>query len=248
MTERDFETLDRLVANRGNLLRGPRRWLRVYLTGLVLLGLAALGSLGYVTVKHPPPADTTTLSHLKFSLALMIQQLGYQTWAFEMFLPLAEDGHPEAQSFVGYMYDKGSGVDQDPAAAAEWYRKAADRGHLVALNNLAALYLDGRGVDQDTARAVALYQKAARGGDPVAQTNLGQLYMTGRGVPQIPAEALVWFRQAARRDHAPAMYYLGLMQLRGWGIAQDREAARRWFTKAAEAGSAEAAEALRELE
>jgi TPR repeat protein len=246
--EHDFETLDKLVARRGNWLRGPRRWLRVYLTGLAVLGLAALATLGYVTVAHPPPPGTTTVGQLEFSLASMVQQLGFQSRALEMFLALAEDGHREAQFAVGYMYDTGRDVAPDPAAAAEWYRKAADGGHLVALNNLAALYMDGRGVDQDIAEAVALYQKAARGGDPVAQTNLGQLYMTGRGVPQIPAEAIVWFRQAATRDHAPAMYFLGLMQLHGWGMPEDREAARHWFTQAAEGGSEEAVEALHELE
>ncbi len=248
MTERDFEILDKLVADRAKGLSGPRLWLRAYLTGLVLLGLGAIGTLGYVTVKHPPPPETSLGSHLQFTLALVIQQLGYKTWAFEMFEALAEEGRSEAQPFVAYMYDTGSGVAENPAEAAKWYQLAADQGHAVALNNLAALYLDGRGVGQDTDRAVALYQKAARGGDPVAQTNLGQLYMNGRGVPRIPDKAIAWFRKAARQDHGPAMYFLGLMQRRGWGLPQDREEARIWFTKAAAAGSEAAERALQELE
>ncbi len=248
MSERDFETLDKLVADRANRLSGPRLWLRAYLTGLVLLALGAIGTLGYVTVKHPPPPGTSLVSHLEFTLALVAQKLGYKSRAFEMFEALAEEGRSEAQSFVGYMYDTGSGGVEDPAEAAKWYQMAADQGHPVALNNLAALYLDGRGVGQDTDRAVALYQKAARGGDPVAQTNLGQLYMNGRGVPRIPDKAIAWFRQAALQDHGPAMYFLGLMQLRGWGLPQDREEARNWLTKAAAAGSEAAERALEELE
>ncbi len=248
MTERDFETLDKLVQDRAERPSGPRLWLRAYLTGLVLLALGALGTLGYVTVKHPPPPGTSLASHFEFTLALVVQQLGYETWALEMFEALAEEGRGEAQFFVGFLYDTSDDIAKDPAAAAIWYQMAADQGHPMALNNLAALYLDGRGVSRDIDRAVALYQKAARGGDPVAQTNLGQLYMNGRGVPRIPGEAIAWFRKATRQDHGPAMYFLGLMQLRGWGMPVDREEARNWFTKAAATGSEAAERALEELE
>ncbi len=248
VTERDFETLDKLIADRAKRPSGPRLWLRTYLAGLVLLTLGAIATLGYVTFKHPPPPGTSLGSHLQFTLALVVQKLGYETQALKMFQALAGEEHSEAEFFVGFMYDTGNGIAKDPGEAAKWYRMAADQGHSMALNNLAALYLDGRGVGQDIDRAVALYQKAARGGDAVAQTNLGQLYMNGRGVPRIPAKAIAWFRQAALQDHGPAMYYLGLMQLRGWGLPQDREEARNWFTKAAAAGSEAAERALEELE
>lgn len=248
MTEREFETLDRLIESRAKGLGGPRLWLRAYLTGLVLLLLGAVGTLGYVTIKHPPPRGTSALSHLEFTLALVIQEVGHESWAFKLLLALAKEGHSEAQSYVGYMYDTGNGVAEDSVEAAKWYQLAADKGYPTALNNLAALYLRGRGVSPDTDRAVALYQRAARGGDPVAQTNLGQLYLNGRGVPRIPDTAIDWFRKAAKQDYGPAMYYLGLMQLRGWGMPQDREQARRWFLEAAEAGSEQAERALEELE
>jgi len=248
MIENDFETLDRVVAERTGSQSGLRRWLRAYLIGLLVLLLAAVGVIGYVTVKHPPPPGISMAHHLKFSLGMLVQELGHKTWAFQIFLPLAKDGHPDAQSFVGYMYEKGSGVGQDPKTAAIWYQEAADKDHAVALNNLAALYLDGRGVPQDRARAVALYQKAARAGDAVAQTNLGRLYMSGNGVPRIYREALIWFRQAAEQGHGPAMYFLGQMHRHGWGLAADREEARNWFEKAAAAGSQEAEQALAHLQ
>jgi len=248
MTEREIETLDRLAARRGSRLRGPRFWLKAYLTGLILLIFAAIGTLGYVTIKHPPPPGTTTLDHLSFTMAMVIQQVGYERQAFELLKVLAEKGHSEAQSLVGQIYNTGAGVAQNAAEAAKWYQLAADQGHPAALNNLAAHYLEGRGVSQDMGRAVALYHRAARSGDPVAQTNLGQLYLNGRGVPRDPSEAISWFRKAARQDHGPAMYFLGLMQLRGWGLPQDREEARSWFAKAAEAGSAQAERALEEME
>ncbi|MDX1576206.1 MAG: tetratricopeptide repeat protein [Kiloniellales bacterium] len=248
MSERDFEILDQLVAKRAKGARGPRLWLRAYLTGLALLFLGAVGTLGYAAIKHPPPPGTSLASHVEFTLALVVQKLGYNAQALEMFEALADEGHSEAEFFVGFMFDTGRGVKENPAEAAKWYRMAADRGHAMALNNLADLYLSGRGVSRDVDRAVALYQRAARGGDPVAQTNLGQLYMHGRGVPRIPAKAVAWFRRAARQDYGPAMYYLGLMQLRGWGLPVDRQAAKNWFKKAAASGSAAAEQALEELD
>lgn len=248
MSAKEDAIPDQSVAQQAQGVRGPRLWLRAYLTGLVLLTLGAIGTLGYVTIKHPPPPGTSAVSHLEFTLALVIQEVGYESWAFKLLLALAKEGHSEAQSYVGYMYDTGNGVAEDSVAAAKWYRMAADRGYPTALNNLASLYLHGRGVSQDADRAVALYQKAARGGDPVAQTNLGQLYLNGRGVPRIPDKAIAWFHRAAEQDHGPAMYFLGLMQLRGWGLPEDREEARRWFLRAADAGSEQAERALAELE
>ena len=93
MTERDFETLDKLIADRAERISGPRRWLRAYLAGLVLLTLGAIGTLGYVTFKHPPPPGTSLGSHLQFTLALVVQQLGYETQALKMFQVIHTPGH-----------------------------------------------------------------------------------------------------------------------------------------------------------
>ena len=248
MSAKDIEIPDRPASQQAKGLRGPRLWLRAYLTGLVLLSLAAVATLGYAAIKHPPPPGTSVVSHVEFTLALVVQKLGYDKQALKMFEVLAREGHSEAEFFLGFMFDTGRGAKQNPAEAAKWYRMAADRGHAMALNNLAHLYLKGRGVRRDVDRAVALYQRAARDGDPVAQTSLGQLYMNGRGVPRIPDKAIAWFREAAQQDYGPAMYYLGLMQLRGWGMPKDREEARRWFDQAAQAGSKQAERALEDLE
>jgi len=40
----------------------------------------------------------------------------------------AEAGDANAQFHIGSMYENGSGVRQDYAEAAIWYRKAAERG------------------------------------------------------------------------------------------------------------------------
>jgi hypothetical protein len=47
--------------------------------------------------------------------------------AFKIWLPLAEQGSPEAQRNIARMYERGEWVAQDRQAAAEWYSKAAEQ-------------------------------------------------------------------------------------------------------------------------
>ena len=74
-------------------------------------------------------------------------------------------GDVEAEVALGNLYEAGSVLPQDPAQAAEWYRRAADKGHAGAQMNLAMMYFDGEGVPRDVAQAVAWYEKAADRGE-----------------------------------------------------------------------------------
>jgi hypothetical protein len=57
----------------------------------------------------------------------------YKT-AFALWLPLAEQGSARAQTNIARMYERGDWVAQDPAMAAEWYRRAADQTRRDATN------------------------------------------------------------------------------------------------------------------
>jgi len=47
----------------------------------------------------------------------------YET-ALQILLPLAEQGHADAQFRLGMMFDNGLGVPEDPAQAEYWYNQA----------------------------------------------------------------------------------------------------------------------------
>src|SRR5580693_1678268 len=47
--------------------------------------------------------------------------------AFKIWLPLVEQGSPEAQRNVARMYERGEWVAQDKQAAAEWYSRADEQ-------------------------------------------------------------------------------------------------------------------------
>jgi len=52
--------------------------------------------------------------------------------AFSIWEPLAKNGDPEAQYYLGYLCQTGAGTQQSSSAALKWYFRAAEQGHLTA--------------------------------------------------------------------------------------------------------------------
>ncbi|MEY4908882.1 MAG: hypothetical protein RL260_2600 [Pseudomonadota bacterium] len=64
-------------------------------------------------------------------------QRGRHDVALKEFGDAAARGDARAQRSLGLMHERGEGVPRDPAAAAEWYRKAVAQGLASAQYNLA---------------------------------------------------------------------------------------------------------------
>ncbi|NNL99272.1 MAG: sel1 repeat family protein, partial [Gammaproteobacteria bacterium] len=78
--------------------------------------------------------------------------------ALQHLVPLAETSdHAYAQYFLGRMYDRGQGVEQDYNVAAKWYRKASEKGVADAQYRLGNLYTEGTGVPRDLEYAYGWY-------------------------------------------------------------------------------------------
>jgi TPR repeat protein len=152
----------------------------------------------------------------------------------------ARAGTVSAQRNLGVMYDRGVGVDRDPARAAEWLRTAAQSGSRDAAFQLGAMYENGRGVAQDDAQAVSWYRKGALLGDREAQVKLGKAYEAGQGVSSDMGEALTWYRKAAGQGDAWAQNYIGFLYGNGKGVPHDDVEALKWFRQAAASGNAQA--------
>ena len=112
----------------------------------------------------------------------------------------AQEGHPRAQSNLGFMFEKGRGVAQSDEKAFQWYSKAAEQGHARAQCNLGLMFEKGRGVAQSDEKAFQWYRKAADQGDADAQCNLGLMFENGRGVAQSDEEAVQWYRKARSEE------------------------------------------------
>src|SRR5215470_17420377 len=63
--------------------------------------------------------------------------------AARLLLPLAQHGHPQAQTYVGFMFANGRGLPQNYAAAAHWFRAASEQGVPVAQFSLGLAYDKG---------------------------------------------------------------------------------------------------------
>ena len=104
----------------------------------------------------------------------------YET-ALRVLRPLAEQGDGGAELALGYVYEKGKGI-QDYAEAFKWYRRAAERGVPVAAVALGTLYAEGNGTPQNYQEAKFWFEKAAADGVPSGQRSMGTMYFNGAGV------------------------------------------------------------------
>jgi len=81
--------------------------------------------------------------------------------SLKVWLPQAESGDPQAQTYVGEIFEKGLGIEADYQVAAQWYQKAVDQDYSRAKINLGYLYESGLGVTQDLTKAMNLYRQAS---------------------------------------------------------------------------------------
>lgn len=179
----------------------------------------------------------------KASAELSVGQQAYDkgdyATALKEFLPLARQGNPVAQSYVGFMHENGQGVPQDYKEAVKWYRLAANQGNSYAQDNLGILYENGRGVPQDYKEAVKWFRFSAGQGNAFAQADLGAHYEYGRGVPQDYKESAKWYRLAAEQGNAFAQNKLGIHYEYGKGVPKDNVQAHLWYNLAGANGDAD---------
>lgn len=122
--------------------------------------------------------------------------------AYSLFKSSAEQGNPEAQFYLGIMYERGWGTATNAEVAAAWYRKAADQGHDRAQYNLGVFYERGRGLPVDLKLAEYWYLRSANQNNWRAMSNVAELYEAGSGLPQDYVQAYMWLSLAVGRRPA----------------------------------------------
>ena len=120
--------------------------------------------------------------------------------ALREFRTLAEQGHANAQYYLGSMHYDGIGVTKNDAEAVKWFRRAAKQGHVWSQHNIGFVYEYGIGVTKNDAEAVKWYRKAAEQGHAPAQNNLSVMYAKGAGVPKDYVKAHMWASLAKAQD------------------------------------------------
>ena len=111
--------------------------------------------------------------------------------------------NPAAQNLIGYLYDKGLGVEKNAEIANQWYLKAAEQGFAKAQFNLGLSYEKGTGISKNMVEAVKWYRKAAEQNHAKAEMKMGYLTVEGIGITKKPCNGI-----GAQQN----MVIIGLMQ------------------------------------
>lgn len=146
----------------------------------------------------------------------------------------AEAGNVGSQLELGKLYQAGTQVPQDYAAAAEWYRAAMEGGSGRGAFLLGCLYRDGLGMTKDEAQACRYIEVAAERGDAQAQCDLALRLSEGDGLPADPVRSLRWLTSSAEQGYAPACHNLALRYFKGEGVPRDEAEAVKLFRRAAD--------------
>ena len=123
----------------------------------------------------------------------------------------SEKGSKYAYLQRARMYRDGTGVEKDPGAAVEWYRKAAECDMPIAAIELFEIFWADRsdGTDKEMVNMILPFANA---GNPGAMGRLGRAYRYGRGVPKNLQMAEKWTAKACEKD--PKRWSKGLEAIR----------------------------------
>ena len=117
------------------------------------------GQMTYLSPRRP--TKTTAVDcEIRGGEYVAYDRANYAT-SLSVWMPQAEGGDPQAQVYVGEIFEKGLGRPADFAAAAKWYEKAAAQNFARGQMNLAYLYEQGLGVTKDPLKALNLYRQAS---------------------------------------------------------------------------------------
>jgi hypothetical protein len=120
-----------------------------------------------LSVSWAAPATTEPYSDKWQAASEAMKRNDYAT-ALKLFRSLAEQGYPDAQFQLGFLYRTGWGVPKENSEAFRWFERAADQGHVYARSNLGFMYRDGEGVQQDFVQAHKWFKLAsASPGEPL---------------------------------------------------------------------------------
>jgi SEL1 protein len=122
----------------------------------------------------------------------------------------------KAAGFIGMMYLRGEGVEQNYTTAMMWFKRGLANGDPQCQYEIGLTYLHGYGVPQDPYKASEYFKAAAEQDLPEAQTRFGALFLDQGDVQT----ATKYFQLAARWGWMEAFYYLA--EIANFGVGRER--------------------------
>lgn len=165
-----------------------------------LLSAVVIGAMLHTSTATPVPAE-------QLNNGISAFEMQEYDKAMALIKPLAEQGNPEAQYFMGTFYWYGSGITRSTPIAQKWFSKAYQT-----------------------------WLTAAEQGDANAMVEVSRMYNSGLGVERDVEAALKWIRLALEHEVVEAYSVLGDMYMEGDGVEKNREEALKHYSKAADLG------------
>lgn len=107
-----------------------------------------------------------------------------------------KQGNAEGCHALGFLYEKGLGVEQNYQKAVEYYKKACNKNNAIACASLGFAYNAGSGVRQNYFEAFKYFKKSCDLKHALGCAGIGRLYITGEGVRQDKYMAKEYFGKA----------------------------------------------------
>lgn len=137
--------------------------------------------------------------------------------------PSLEKIAAKSAGYLGRMYMRGEGVQQDFDKAKFWFDRGTTAGDAQSQYCLGLLWLNGYGVPRNVGKATELFKAAADQEYALAQVQLGVLFLD-RGNAEDVRVANDYFELAARYGNIEAQYYLA--EMIHHGIGRDKACAQ----------------------
>ncbi|MDH4098618.1 MAG: hypothetical protein OEU87_09925 [Nitrospira sp.] len=156
----------------------------------------------------------------------------YQT-AHQELRPLAENGDPKAQYYIGLMLYSGKGVTPDAVEALNWIKPAAEKG-IADAQYIYALLLEGAHTGPvGKAEAIQWLTLASDQGHVDAQMKLADRHLRGDGVRIDLAQAYMWCGVAHVHDpvRCNPQAYVPTYQMTPEALREAKRNVQQWVTK-----------------
>lgn len=150
-----------------------------------------------------------------FQKGIEAAEQGDYATAFEEWLPLAREGHSNAQFALAWLYLEGLAGREDEDAAIMWLTRAAEQGHEGAAEELDKIRerrqreqveaeAQRKRLEELAAQQLRDLMARSEQNDPEAQYQLAKRYRDGAGVDEDAAKALKLADTARRQGHEKA--------------------------------------------
>lgn len=185
--------------------------------------------------------------------------------AFAVAKEQAASGDTNAALLLGLLYDRGIGINTNPAQAIEWYQHASD--NIASQFILGTYTIQGKGIEKNEQKGKEQLQRAVNERFSYADFNmaivqhqsgqeflpdlthayelgnshaglvLADYYLAGNTDPEKMKQARTIYEGLAEKGDREAQLKLAYMDEQGLGTTPDMAEAQRWYTAAAEQGN-----------